>query len=633
MHSAQWIHSTSSQVVLWQWRSLPPMTMVEKLLPETSWHQFHFTQRRTAPLVQMMKIALNVIVMQWFTKCTMTPWMQTCLQMYKIYLSPFDTGSVEQWLKFLAKLNLIITGNGLMAGPAKFNLMQSLLKGEALWHSNNKAKELGNKTNTHHKQCLNASHGLCTHFPPRMLFRCRNITCERSISAVWWPLVSTLHIGINKMTTLPSMWTWCSFARSLNVLNSPINWKRNWRPKRKTQKKTMVSVLERSMPILLTNHHLYLPRSHVCFMVLALTPQMNVRWWRNKQKGWKQCIRCKLPLSAPRNARNGRPRRLPLMTKLTKWWMKVSRSLWRKSHMKTLKKCSHEDTNSNSDLEHEHYCMEEISLDFEGIINVSETFALSHMCRPPQKCQKTNHLTPVTIALINTQLGKSRFNKIRILLDSRSSRSIILNKFVNKIWMQNDTTSWIMKGGNFQTSKKCKTTFILKEFFKSKSIEWNLHVDSTPGPHCYDMILGHDIISELRIMLNFKDQTMNWVDSTIHMKVPESLPDLLDPVNDFFWNNDHYETEVLQEASICLQKILDAKCALADLDVVVQACRHLTEDEKHQLHALLCKYEHLFDGTLGTWNNDPYNIKLKEGAKPYHSRPFPIPKIHEHTLK
>ena len=53
-------------------------------------------------------------------------------QMYKIYLNPFDTGSVEQWLKFLMKLNLIITGNGLMASPVKFNLMQSLLKGEAL---------------------------------------------------------------------------------------------------------------------------------------------------------------------------------------------------------------------------------------------------------------------------------------------------------------------------------------------------------------------------------------------------------------------------------------------------------------------------------------------------------------------
>ena len=90
---------------------------------------------------------------------------------------------------------------------------------------------------------------------------------------------------------------------------------------------------------------------------------------------------------------------------------------------------------------------------------------------------KTNQLTPVTIALVNTWLGKSRFKKIRILLDSGSSGSIVLEKFVRKLCMQNDTTtSWIMKGGNFQTSKKCKTTFIPKEFFENKSIEWNLHL-------------------------------------------------------------------------------------------------------------------------------------------------------------
>ena len=101
----------------------------------------------------------------------------------------------------------------------------------------------------------------------------------------------------------------------------------------------------------------------------------------------------------------------------------------------------------------------------------------------------------------------------------------------------------------------------------------------------------------------------------------------------FFWSNDLHETEALQEASTHLQKILNMKYALADLITVVQACRHLTEDIKSQLHALLCKFEHLFDGTLGTWKNKPYNIELKEGAKPYHSRPFPVPKIRERTLK
>ena len=153
------------------------------------------------------------------------------------------------------------------------------------------------------------------------------------------------------------------------------------------------------------------------------------------------------------------------------------------THVKTPKKCSRKDTDSDSDSENEHYHMEDVGLDLEDI-NVSETFALSDLCRPPQKCQQTNQLTPVTVALMNTWLGKSRFKKIRILLDSGSSGSIIPEKFVRKLHMQNDTTtSWITKGGNFQMSKKCKTTFTLKEFFENKSIEWNLHVDSTPGPH------------------------------------------------------------------------------------------------------------------------------------------------------
>jgi hypothetical protein len=52
-----------------------------------------------------------------------------------------------------------------------------------------------------------------------------------------------------------------------------------------------------------------------------------------------------------------------------------------------------------------------------------------------------------------------------------------------------------------------------------------------------------------------------------------------------------------------------------------------------QLLSLLHKYQHQFDGLLGTWNDKPYDIELKPNAKPYHSRPFPVPRIHEATLK
>ena len=37
---------------------------------------------------------------------------------------------------------------------------------------------------------------------------------------------------------------------------------------------------------------------------------------------------------------------------------------------------------------------------------------------------------------------------------------------------------------------------------------------------------------------------------------------------------------------------------------------HLTNREKKALYNLLDNYEGLFNGTLGTWNGIPYDIKL-----------------------
>jgi hypothetical protein len=47
---------------------------------------------------------------------------------------------------------------------------------------------------------------------------------------------------------------------------------------------------------------------------------------------------------------------------------------------------------------------------------------------------------------------------------------------------------------------------------------------------------------------------------------------------------------------------------------------------------LLLKFEELFNGTLGDWKLPPVSFELKEGAKPYHGRPYPIPKIHKAVL-
>ena len=41
----------------------------------------------------------------------------------------------------------------------------------------------------------------------------------------------------------------------------------------------------------------------------------------------------------------------------------------------------------------------------------------------------------------------------------------------------------------------------------------------------------------------------------------------------------------------------------------------------------------MFYGTLGNYTGSEYEIELLKGTKPYHAKPFPIPKIHEEILK
>ena len=44
---------------------------------------------------------------------------------------------------------------------------------------------------------------------------------------------------------------------------------------------------------------------------------------------------------------------------------------------------------------------------------------------------------------------------------------------------------------------------------------------------------------------------------------------------------------------------------------------------------ILNKYEFLCDGNLGTWQKITVDIELQPGAKPYHAKPYPVPRSHE----
>ncbi len=88
------------------------------------------------------------------------------------------------------------------------------------------------------------------------------------------------------------------------------------------------------------------------------------------------------------------------------------------------------------------------------------------------------------------------------------------------------------------------------------------------------------------------------------------------------------------EATALVFKILNAKYKKADLNAVIaDDCKHLCVPDQEKLLKLLTKFEDLFDGKLDDLDTDAISLKLKEGAKPYHGRPFPTPNAHKETLK
>ena len=182
-------------------------------------------------------------------------------------------------------------------------------------------------------------------------------------------------------------------------------------------------------------------------------------------------------------------------------------------------------------------------------------------------------------------------------------------------------TQWITAAGTFTTSSIVLIHMWLPELNETAIIEHHVHV--TDNSSVYDMIMGRDLLQALGIDILFSQQRVQWGHVTIPMK---NVDDGLDSIH-------ITDSTLVQSATDRIKQILDAKYEPADLQQIVAECSHLKTDEQTRLQQLLECYQGLFDGTLGHWQDMPYEIYLKPDVQPYHARAYPIPKTYEQTLK
>jgi hypothetical protein len=230
---------------------------------------------------------------------------------------------------------------------------------------------------------------------------------------------------------------------------------------------------------------------------------------------------------------------------------------------------------------------------------------------------------------------------IRVLLDSGSSADLLFmkkgsSKCISVVrWVFHQ--SWGTSNGTFITDKVGDIEISFVEYSASKKVRLQADIveyslgDQAP---MYDLIIGKQTMHDLGIVLDFQEKTITINEVLLPMRNIANLqlkPRITRPLRE----NTCFAQEPISTRSATkhMVEILDAKYEKADLLAIIREnCSHLTASDRERLLSVLLKFESLFDGTLGGWKLPPVSFELKEGMKPYHGRPYPIPHKHKAVL-
>ncbi len=231
---------------------------------------------------------------------------------------------------------------------------------------------------------------------------------------------------------------------------------------------------------------------------------------------------------------------------------------------------------------------------------------------------------------------------IRVLLDTGSSGDLLfLEKGYNKYILVVSKALFQSHGALPMEPSKPRRWVILSSpswsILQAKKVHLCLDIveypHGSPPPLC-DLIIGKQTLHDIGTVLDFKEKTITIDEILLPMRNINNLQ-LKPSISRALKHNSSFAQEPVstRNATKCIVEILDAKYDKADLPSIIKNnCMHMSTSHHNSLLVLLLKFEELFNGMLGDWQLPPVSFELKEGAKRYHVRPYPIPKIRKATL-
>lgn len=257
-------------------------------------------------------------------------------------------------------------------------------------------------------------------------------------------------------------------------------------------------------------------------------------------------------------------------------------------------------------------------------VEVEQKKSLRMVAGRQQKKRKVAHLTPILQAYLSmARRGKPKPQWVTCLLDSGSGATLKSRECAKRLKLKTRKAkkSFRTAGGVTTATELVQTEFRLPELSQMMLIDFDMYV--MDNLCSYDVIIGRDLMAKLGISLDFTMEEVQWKELSVPFKDKQKNPNEL-----------YMVTKELKSEIDHMTSVVDATYAKADLNEVCAECENLDDKEQAKLFEMLSQHETLFDGTLGIWKGHPYDILIyEEDPQPYHTRSYPILKIHEAAFK
>ena len=280
-----------------------------------------------------------------------------------------------------------------------------------------------------------------------------------------------------------------------------------------------------------------------------------------------------------------------------------------------------------------------LSIDAYPLVESEDTPEIT-TTSPTIKMPNKKRLTPTSIMVVDTISTVKSRTLLKVLFDPGSTSTLIKRKCLPR----HCKTCPIKQERKINTlAGSCETKeVVVMRSLRLPELDKNRVVDQQKalvfdGDCRYDVILGADFLSKSGIDIKYSTGIIEWFDNELPMRDPHQLDG-----NEYLAMADILEVQREAEEIFGMDwydptcyasEILDAKYGKVSTDDVVDQLTHLTPDQQDDLKGLFLGFTRLFDGTLGVYPHRKFHIDLMPGAKPKHSRPYPIPRIHLAAFK